>query len=53
MTFPSQATFLPCLTHKPLINRALCWCADTADANLLITEHPEWKHLIIASGDSG
>ncbi|KAI5865209.1 fructosyl amino acid oxidase [Durotheca rogersii] len=47
------ATFLPNFTHKELFNRALCWCTDTADAALLICEHPKWKNFILATGDSG
>lgn len=37
------ATFLPKFKNKELFNRAMCWCTDTADANLLICEHPRWK----------
>jgi sarcosine oxidase/L-pipecolate oxidase len=47
------ATFLPQFTDKELFNRSLCWCTDTADAALLICEHPQWKNLILATGDSG
>lgn len=46
-------TFLPRFKNKKLFNRALCWCTDTADAALLICEHPKWKNLILATGDSG
>lgn len=46
-------TFLPRFNNKKLFNRALCWCTDTADAALLICEHPSWKNLILATGDSG
>lgn len=46
-------SFLPQFKHKPLFNRALCWCTDTADAALLICEHPRWKNLVLATGDSG
>ncbi|KAI9374737.1 FAD dependent oxidoreductase [Aspergillus egyptiacus] len=45
--------FLPRFTDKPLFNRAMCWCTDTADANLLICEHPRWKNFIVGTGDSG
>ncbi|KAJ5915618.1 hypothetical protein N7466_011551 [Penicillium verhagenii] len=45
--------FMPQFTHKELFNRAMCWCTDTADANLLICEHPRWKNFILATGDSG
>jgi sarcosine oxidase/L-pipecolate oxidase len=47
------STFLPQFEDKELFNRALCWCTDTADAALLICEHPEWKNFILATGDSG
>ncbi|KAJ5390965.1 uncharacterized protein N7496_002033 [Penicillium cataractarum] len=45
--------FLPRFMSKELFNRSMCWCTDTADANLLICEHPRWKNLILATGDSG
>ncbi|KAH7126005.1 putative sarcosine oxidase [Dactylonectria macrodidyma] len=47
------AKFLPGLKDKRIVERAMCWCTDTADANLLICEHPRWKNLILATGDSG
>ncbi|VDC05363.1 unnamed protein product [Peniophora sp. CBMAI 1063] len=47
------ATYLPRFKDRPLFNRSLCWCTDTADANLLICEHPKWKNFILATGDSG
>ena len=47
------SAFLPRFKDKDLFNRSLCWCTDTADANLLITEDPRWKNLILATGDSG
>ncbi|KAJ5658641.1 uncharacterized protein N7484_002290 [Penicillium longicatenatum] len=47
------ARFIPQFKNKELFNRAMCWCTDTADANLLICEHPRWKNFILATGDSG
>jgi sarcosine oxidase/L-pipecolate oxidase len=47
------ATFLPKLEEKELFNRQLCWCTDTADAALLVCEHPRWKNFVVATGDSG
>ncbi|KAF3766204.1 FAD dependent oxidoreductase [Cryphonectria parasitica EP155] len=47
------STYLPRFEGKKLFNRALCWCTDTADSSLLICEHPKWKNLILATGDSG
>ncbi|KAF2791578.1 fructosyl amino acid oxidase [Melanomma pulvis-pyrius CBS 109.77] len=46
-------TFLPQFVQKPLFNRALCWCTDSADAALLVCEHPRWKNFVLATGDSG
>ncbi|KAH9928536.1 FAD dependent oxidoreductase [Epithele typhae] len=47
------STFLPRFADRPLFNRALCWCTDTADANLLVCEHPRWAGFVLATGDSG
>ncbi|KAK8215256.1 hypothetical protein M8818_002268 [Zalaria obscura] len=47
------STYLPRFQDKKMFNQALCWCTDTADASLLICEHPKWKNFIVASGDSG
>lgn len=47
------ATFLPQFKDKGLFNRSMCWCTDTADAALLICEHPLWKNFMLATGDSG
>ncbi|KAJ4181629.1 hypothetical protein NW755_010898 [Fusarium falciforme] len=49
----AMARFLPDFRDRKIIDRAMCWCTDTADANLLICEHPRWKNLILATGDSG
>jgi sarcosine oxidase/L-pipecolate oxidase len=46
-------TYLPQFVQKPLFNRALCWCTDTANASLLVCEHPRLKNFILATGDSG
>lgn len=47
------STFLPRFADRPIFNRTMCWCTDTADAALLICEHPKWKNLVLATGDSG
>ncbi|OJJ07791.1 hypothetical protein ASPVEDRAFT_66020 [Aspergillus versicolor CBS 583.65] len=44
---------LPRFADKELFNRTMCWCTDTADANVLICEHPRWNNFILATGDSG
>ncbi|KAL5339842.1 FAD dependent oxidoreductase [Aspergillus crustosus] len=47
------ARFLPQFTGKELFNRSMCWCTDTADANLLVCEYPRWRNFVLATGDSG
>lgn len=47
------ARFLPRFQDREFADRAMCWCTDTADANLLICEHPRMKNLVLATGDSG
>lgn len=47
------STFLPRFANRRIFNKTMCWCTDTADAALLICEHPKWRNLILATGDSG
>lgn len=47
------AAFLPRFADRPRFHQALCWCTDTADAALLVCEHPRWRNLVLATGDSG
>ncbi|KIR43257.1 sarcosine oxidase [Cryptococcus deuterogattii 99/473] len=44
---------LPQFADRPLINQSMCWCTDTDDAKWLLCEHPKWKGLVLATGDSG
>ncbi|CDK27907.1 unnamed protein product [Kuraishia capsulata CBS 1993] len=43
---------LPSLADRPFESRKLCWCAMTADRQLLICRHPHLANLTVASGDS-
>ena len=61
-TFPTECevainklvdTCLPHLSGRELVNRAMCWCTDTVDSQWLICEHPRFKNMILATGDSG
>lgn len=61
-TFPTECevairklldTCLPHLSGRELVNKAMCWCTDTVDSQWLICEHPEYKGLVLATGDSG
>ncbi|KAG8996236.1 hypothetical protein FRB94_001163 [Tulasnella sp. JGI-2019a] len=38
---------------RPFCKTRLCWYSDTPDGDWLIDEHPTYKNLIIATGDSG
>lgn len=61
-TFPTECvasinklvdTCLPHLSGRPLIDRAMCWCTDTVDAQWLLCEYPKFKGVVLATGDSG
>ncbi|WRT68781.1 uncharacterized protein IL334_005761 [Kwoniella shivajii] len=45
--------WLPHLVDRPLFKMAMCWCTDTVDMNWLLCEHPKYKGLVVATGDSG
>jgi sarcosine oxidase/L-pipecolate oxidase len=44
---------MPQLAERPFTHARVCWCADTPNRAFLITPHPSYPSLIIASGDSG
>ncbi|RYP88189.1 hypothetical protein DL769_000287 [Monosporascus sp. CRB-8-3] len=45
---------LPSLADRPLINRSLCWFADTIDSDFIVDYVPETSSsVILLSGDSG
>ncbi|KAF7727598.1 hypothetical protein EC973_007359 [Apophysomyces ossiformis] len=45
--------FLPQTDGLDIVDTRLCWYSDTSDGDFLITPHPTYQNLIIASGDSG
>lgn len=45
---PSIAT-----TDRPFTTTRLCWYTDTRDGDFLISHHPKWKRLFVATGGSG
>lgn len=44
---------LPAFAGRQLFDTAICWCTDSFDGNWLLCEHPRYKNLILATGDSG
>ncbi|KAF2970927.1 hypothetical protein GQX73_g2629 [Xylaria multiplex] len=48
------AQTLPALANRPLINKTLCWFADTADSDFIIDYVPNTTNsVVLLSGDSG
>ncbi|KAF1968859.1 FAD dependent oxidoreductase [Bimuria novae-zelandiae CBS 107.79] len=45
---PSLAT-----PSRPFTMTRICWYTDTRDGDFLITHHPKWKGLFVATGGSG
>ncbi|KAK9769610.1 putative FAD dependent oxidoreductase [Seiridium cardinale] len=44
---------MPHLADRPLVHARVCWCVDTPNRAFLITYHPSYPSLVVASGDSG
>lgn len=44
---------VPHLAERPFSKARVCWCVDTPNRAFLITYHPSYKSLLLASGDSG
>jgi sarcosine oxidase/L-pipecolate oxidase len=44
---------LPGLGDRPWLRTRLCWYADTPTGDFLVSPHPHWQRLFVATGDSG
>ncbi|ETN41442.1 uncharacterized protein HMPREF1541_03378 [Cyphellophora europaea CBS 101466] len=44
---------LPSYGDRPFKNSRLCWYCDTPDGDFLITHHPEYQGMFVATGGSG
>lgn len=44
---------MPHFADRPLVHARVCWCVDTPNRAFLITYHPSYPSLVVASGDSG
>ncbi|CAO3632424.1 unnamed protein product [Cunninghamella echinulata] len=45
--------FLPKINKLDIVETKLCWYSDSNDGNFLISYHPKYSNLVVASGDSG
>jgi sarcosine oxidase/L-pipecolate oxidase len=47
------AEMIPWLADRPFTNTRICWYTDTPNGDFLITYHPEFEGLFLATGGSG
>lgn len=47
------AEMIPSLAHRPFSHSKICWYTDTPDADFIITYHPDFEGLFLATGGSG
>jgi sarcosine oxidase / L-pipecolate oxidase len=45
--------FLPKLNELDISDSRVCWYSDSFDGDFIISPHPKYQNLIVATGDSG
>ncbi|KAM3578515.1 hypothetical protein VKS41_009105 [Umbelopsis sp. WA50703] len=45
--------FLPKLNQHDIIDSRVCWYSESFDCDFIISPHPKYQNLIVATGDSG
>ncbi|RJE22066.1 hypothetical protein PHISCL_05613 [Aspergillus sclerotialis] len=45
--------FLPSFAERPFVNTRVCWYTDTPKADFIVTPHPTFNGLFLATGGSG
>ncbi|KAI8578832.1 hypothetical protein K450DRAFT_244750 [Umbelopsis ramanniana AG] len=45
--------FLPKLNELDIADSRVCWYSDSFDGDFIISPHPKYQNLIVATGDSG
>ncbi|GAN02310.1 fructosyl amino acid oxidase [Mucor ambiguus] len=45
--------FLPFTDALDVVYSRVCWYSDSIDGDFIIAPHPDYDHLIVATGDSG
>ncbi|CAK4030544.1 related to fructosyl amino acid oxidasesarcosine oxidase [Lecanosticta acicola] len=44
---------IPSLGNRPFTHKRICWYMDTPEGDYLITHHPKYRGLFVATGGSG
>ncbi|CAO3642734.1 unnamed protein product [Mucor hiemalis] len=46
-------TFLPMTNNLDITYSRVCWYADSVDGHFIVSPHPDYDDLVVATGDSG
>ncbi|KAG2179951.1 hypothetical protein INT43_003738 [Umbelopsis isabellina] len=45
--------FMPKLNEHDIVDSRVCWYSESFDGDFIISPHPKYQNLIVATGDSG